>query len=115
MKRALFLLRRLLIGSLVLLAVLYIGDDLSVRYRMAHARSGDPLDEVTFYYATLLKNGRVEVFYDQPQTEVCVHALFPHLGYGPCWYAHRSTVRRVAGAAAGARADFTGGPGRGLT
>jgi hypothetical protein len=95
MKRALFVLRWLLIGAGVLLVALYAGDSLAVRYRMAHAKTGDPLDETTFYYATLLKNGRIQVFYDQPQTEVCVHALFPHLGYRPCWYAHRSSVRQI--------------------
>ena len=114
MKRASFILRRFLLGSVVLLGGLYVGDDLSVRYRMAHARAGEPLDEATFYYATVLKNGRLEVFYDQPQTEVCVHALFPHLGYHPCWYARRSNVRRIARLAVRARADFTTGHFRGL-
>jgi hypothetical protein len=90
-----------------LLIVLYVGDDLSVRYRLGHAKDGDPLEEVTYYDATMLKNGRVEVFYDQPQTEVCVHALFPHMGHSPCWYATRHTVHRVG--------LFTDGPLRGLT
>jgi hypothetical protein len=92
---AFLLLRRLLIGALAMLAILYVGDDLSVRHRMAHRKNGNPLEEVTYYYATMLKNGRVEVFYDQPETEVCVHALFPHLGHRPCWYATRHTVHRV--------------------
>lgn len=92
---------------LALLGVLYVGDDLSVRYRMAHRKDSDPFEGVTYYYATPLKNGRVEVFYDQPQTEVCVHALFPHLGHGPCWYVTRHTVRRIG--------LFTNGSPRGLT
>jgi len=49
----------------------------------------------TFYYATLRKDGRVEIFWDQPQTEICVRSLLPHAGYRPCWYARRSPVRRV--------------------
>ena len=47
-------------------------------------------------YATTLKNGKLEIFYNQPQTEVCIHAIFPHAGYRPCWYATRNTVRTVS-------------------
>src|SRR5881397_799240 len=81
-----------LVGLVLLLGVLYVGDDLLVRYRVAHRVDRDPFDQVTYYIATPLKNGRVEVFYDQPQTEVCVHALFPHLGRRPCWYARRQRI-----------------------
>ena len=95
-----------LLGSLLLLGIVYLVDDLSVRYRRAASKDGT-LDEVTFYYATTLKNGRVEVFYDQPQTEACVHALFPHLGLSPCWYAAQRSVRRIG--------LFTPGTIRGLT
>jgi hypothetical protein len=44
----------------------------------------------------MLKNGRLEVFYNQPQSEVCVYALFPHSGYRPCWFAGRSKVRTIS-------------------
>jgi hypothetical protein len=53
-------------------------------------------ETLTFYYSTQLKNGRVQVYYDQPQTEVCVRAIFPHGGRRPCWYARREPVRRVS-------------------
>jgi hypothetical protein len=102
MRRARLVIGRGLLGLLILLGIVYLADDLSVRYRTA-----GPLDEVTFYYATTLKNGRVEVFYDQPQTETCVHALFPHLGANPCWYVARRIVRRIG--------LFTPGALRGLT
>src|SRR5215510_8739323 len=106
MRRALRVIGWVLLASLVILALTYAGDDLSLRYRTA--RGGDsPLQEVTFYYATMLKNGRVEVFYGQPQTEVCVHALFPHFGHSPCWYVVRHTIRRIG--------LFTPGSHRGLT
>jgi hypothetical protein len=106
-RRARLVLARALIGVVALLGVLFVADDLSLRYRVAHRKDGDPFEEVTYYIAAMLKNGRVEVFYDQPQTEVCVHALFPHLGYRPCWYVTRHTVRRVA--------FFTDGSLRGFT
>ena len=106
MRRARLIIGWVLLSFLVLLGVVYLLDDLSVWYRTATAKDG-LLDEVTFYYATALKNGRVEVFYDQPQTEACLHALFPHLGLSPCWYVARRTVRRIG--------LFTPGPLRGLT
>ena len=68
--------------------VVYVADALAVRFRM-------PLDEVTIYYATRLKNGKVEIFRDTPQRELCVRALFPHLGHAPCWYLRRQAVRLV--------------------
>ena len=59
------------------------------------AETKRPLGEFTFYLATRLKNGRMEVFYDQPQKATCVHALFPHAGYLPCWYLRKSDIKEV--------------------
>ena len=66
-----------------------MSDAIAVRVRM-------PLEEVTIYCATTLKNGKVEIFWDTPQREVCVRALFPQLGHAPCWYVRRRTVRLAA-------------------
>jgi len=52
--RASAVLGRALIAAILLAAGLYAGDDLWVRYRLAHKSARDPLDEVTFYYATAL-------------------------------------------------------------
>jgi hypothetical protein len=89
------LLRLMILAVAVSAAGLYGGDALWFRQRLAHPAPGSPLDEVTYYVATALKNGKLEFFYDQPQTEICGHAIFPHGGYRPCWYAKRHTVRRV--------------------
>ena len=51
---------------------------------------------MTVYYATDVKGGKVEVFYDQPQTQTCVHSLFPHGGYKPCWRFDRSGIQRIS-------------------
>ena len=67
-------------------ALVYAGDWLAAAVRP------QPFDTLVFFLATPLKNGRVEVFYDQPQTEVCVRALFPHFGRRPCWYARRQRI-----------------------
>jgi hypothetical protein len=29
---------------------------------------------------------------DPPKAESCIHAMFPHFGYTPCWYAVRHTT-----------------------
>jgi hypothetical protein len=84
-------------GVLVALAaILYAGDFLWFESRMQKATSNDPLETVTFYYATAMKNGKVEVFYDQPQTQTCVRSIFPHSGYTPCWRFNRSGIQRIS-------------------
>jgi hypothetical protein len=68
--------RRVAIALVVaglLLAIVYLSEDLFLRYRMAHRNAGDP------------------------QTELCVRSLFPHLGHSPCWYVSRRTVKIIGG------------------
>lgn len=94
--RAILVAKGLLLAAAVSLLGLYASDYVWIEYRMGHLTASQAFGDVTFYYATMLKNGRTEIFYDQPQTEVCVQALFPHGGYRPCWYAVRSRVRTVS-------------------
>jgi hypothetical protein len=77
---------RALAVALLAAALVYAGDWLTAVVR------AQPFETLIFYLATPLKNGRVEVFYDQPQTEICVRALFPHFGRRPCWYARRQRI-----------------------
>jgi hypothetical protein len=81
---------------LVSLVAVYAADYAWSEYRLGHASGADALGTLTFYYATMLKNGKLEIFYNQPQTEVCIYAIFPHAGYRPCWYAARNKVRTVS-------------------
>jgi hypothetical protein len=74
------------VGALLAVGVVYGVEALRARQT----------ETLTFYYSTLLKNGREQVYYDQPQTEVCVQTVFPHGGRRPCWYARRTPVRRVS-------------------
>jgi hypothetical protein len=84
------------LGILAALAILvYVGDLAWFEFRMWRAKPNDPLETMTFYYATTLKNGRVEIFADQPQTRTCAHSLFPHAGYTPCWRLNQSGIQRV--------------------
>jgi hypothetical protein len=87
--------RTALAGVVLTAALAYAGDWLRVRWQPHATPDAAVFETLTFYIATPLKNGKVEVFYDQPQTEVCVRALFPQLGRRPCWYARRQPIHRV--------------------
>jgi hypothetical protein len=78
-------LKAILAAIVVAAVALYAGDFAWFEYRMQNAKPNDPLETMTFYYATDIKGGKVEVFDDQPQTAICVHSIFPHGGYKPCW------------------------------
>ena len=80
---------------IALVADLYAGDFAWFEYRNWKPKPNDPLETITFYYATATKSGRSEIFYDQPQTQTCVHSLFPHAGYMPCWRLERSGIERI--------------------
>ena len=80
---------RALVVAVLLLVAVYAADSLWVWSRAGGASDGGALGSVTFYIVVPLKSGKTEIYSDQPQTEVCVHALFPHRGYRPCWYANR--------------------------
>jgi hypothetical protein len=67
--------------------LLYGGDALVLSQRIAR---GGGRETLTVYFATRLKSGKLEIFTDRPQSEVCVQALFPHFGYRPCWYVRRT-------------------------
>ena len=85
-----------IIGAIALVALAtYIGDYLSVRYRISKGR--DPFSSVTIqpYYAIHEKNGRTEYDFAEPESQVCVRSLFPHFGYSPCWYVKRHTDKRI--------------------
>ena len=81
--------------AVLLFLVVYAGDYLSLRYKIPKGR--DPFSNVTIqpYYAIHEKNGRTEYDFAQPETQVCIHSLFPHFGYSPCWYVNRHTDKRI--------------------
>ena len=95
MIRSLALLKRLLVAAVLLLAVVYVGDYISVRYRIPNNRNPYGVVRIERNYAVTMKNGKTEYFFDQPADQTCVHSLFPHLGYPPCWYLQRRTTQQV--------------------
>ena len=86
--------RTLLIAFLALL-ILYLGDYLSVRYRIPKNRNPFGTVKIQRYYAVGLKSGKTEYMFLAPENQVCVHSLFPHFGFSPCWYLSRKKVKRI--------------------
>jgi hypothetical protein len=87
-------LRQALIVAAISVAAIYIGDYLWLRLRMAHMAAGNPFGAVPVQtlLAVPLKGGKIEYDVNQAQTgktQTCVHTLFPHSGYSPCWYVAR--------------------------
>jgi hypothetical protein len=83
--------KRILIASASLVALVYFGDYLSVRLRMLHAKPADPFESIKTVRVLAIpeKNGKTEYEVDAQnpeQTVTCVHSLFPHAGFSPCWY-----------------------------
>ena len=86
--------KRVLAIVVVSLVGVYAGDYVALQYRN---RSQSAFDQVTIqnYYAVPRKDGRTEYMLEDPVTKTCVHSLFPHFGYSPCWYLERRKLQRI--------------------
>jgi len=87
---------RILYAIILLIALTYGYDYASVRRRMSAQKPGDPFDVVTYprLLAIPLKGNKVDYELDAQspmESESCVHSLFPHYGYTPCWYVLRKS------------------------
>jgi hypothetical protein len=83
--------KRIVIALLTVLALVYCIDFVFLRVRMLHPKPADPFESLTAsrVFAIPEKNGKTayEVDAQNPQqTVTCVHSLFPHSGFSPCWY-----------------------------
>jgi hypothetical protein len=87
-------LKRFVLALVLVLAIVYGYDYASVRARMSAQKPGDPIDVITHpnLLAIPQKGNKVEYALDAQApmvSESCVHSLFPHYGYTPCWYVQR--------------------------
>ena len=83
------------VGALLILAsVLFVGDYLSARFQIPKRELCATI-KIQPYYAVKLKDNKTEFYFLAPQTEVCIHSLFPHFGRRPCWYVSRHTQQRI--------------------
>jgi len=104
------------IAVLGLLGVVYAGDYLYVRARMGGANqgagqsanqgagqgaSGAPGEifgsvMVQRYWEIPQKSGKTDYSFDPPSQQTCIHSIFPHGGYSPCWYLSRHRMVRMS-------------------
>ena len=89
-------LNRFLYALIMLLALAYGFDYASVRRRVNAQKPGDPFDVITYPHvlAIPVKGNKVDYELDAQspmESDPCVHSLFPHYGYTPCWYILRKS------------------------
>jgi len=77
------------------LCAIYAGDYAVWRYRAVRNRR--PFGSVTVYryYAIQKKANKVEYVFNGTENQTCVHSLFFHMSYQPCWYLERHTEKRT--------------------
>jgi hypothetical protein len=87
-------LRRAAMYLVAVAALIYLADSLSLRFRIPRR---EPLGSVTVerYYALHKSKQKTTFMFAEPEPQTCVRALFPHLGYPPCWYLRRRTEQRI--------------------
>ncbi len=80
----------------ILVLAIYAGDYLQLRYRVWRNVNPFGTVQVERYYAVHQKNNKIEfMFPHETQNQDCVHSLFPHMGYSPCWYLNRNREQRI--------------------
>jgi|ERR1017187_1520377 hypothetical protein len=89
-------LNRILYALFMLLAMAYGYDYASVHRRVNAQKPGDPFDVVTYPHILAIpeKGNKIEYALDAQspmESDPCVHSLFPHYGYTPCWYVLRKS------------------------
>lgn len=78
---------RLLIAALTLLGLVWLGDYVTARHRIAiGASSFVESVKVQPMYIVPHKDSRAEYVFGDPQMVNCLHSIFPHFGDNPCWY-----------------------------
>ena len=80
----------------VLTVIYYVGEFISVKYRIPASREPLGTVQVTKLYAVLQKDGKTEYEAGEPETQTCVNSIFPHLGYSPCWYVKRHKTEQIS-------------------
>jgi hypothetical protein len=88
-------LKNVAVPLLIILAVSFALEDVSVRFKIPKSR--DPLGSITVhrYYVLFKSKEKANVWPAGDITQTCVQSLFPHLGYSPCWFAGLRTEQRI--------------------
>lgn len=84
-----------LVAAVVCGGLIYAGDYLVWRLRLATAHNPYGSVTVQLYYAIGEKNGKTEYDFQPPQAETCVNSLFAHHGSPPCWYERKHPEKAI--------------------
>jgi hypothetical protein len=85
------ILRKILLGALLLLILVYGSDELYARFR-SNPFADVHIDQILAVHE---KFNKIDYERTDPTTERCVYAIFPHLGHNPCWYVMGHTTRII--------------------
>ena len=87
-------LKRVVIALVVVCALVYASDFVSLRLRIPPR---EQLGSITVHtlYAVKLKNGRTEYDAGDDQVVNCSNSLLPQMGASPCWYLIRHPNRQI--------------------
>jgi hypothetical protein len=83
------------IGLVVAAVIAYVVDAIQVRVRLAAGGAANAYGTVTVLYAAGLKGSKYEIYTDQPDVETCTRTLFPQMGYLPCWYLRKHSMKML--------------------
>jgi hypothetical protein len=86
---------RVLLVAGALLLLLYLGDYVTIAYRIPSGREQFGSVEVQKLLAVPQKDRKMEYITDPPEAQQCSHSLFPQLGLRPCWYLSRHANQQV--------------------
>jgi hypothetical protein len=86
---------RVLLIAAGLLLLIYIGDYISIAYRIPPGRRQFGSVDVQKVLAVPQKDRKTEFIADPPQPQTCSYSLFPQLGLTPCWYLARHAQQQV--------------------
>lgn len=87
--------KRIVLIPLLLLALVYACDYLSLSLRIPNNRQQYGSVMVRRSYAVPMKDRQTEYMFDPPAPQDCVNSLFPHFGDSPCWYLRKHTRQQV--------------------
>ena len=91
--------KRIVLVAILVVAVLYVGDYLVVRYRVwrNHSPCGTVTVEILYAISQKSNPGTNKTEYQSGgfQDQTCVNSLFPHSGYTPCWYLKHRTQKTI--------------------
>jgi hypothetical protein len=87
--------KRALIAIVLVCAVIYAGDYLWLRFRMATNRNAFGSVTRDVYYSVKLKSGKMEYDYGGQQAFECPNTLLPQYWEKPCWMARRQKDQQI--------------------